>query len=264
MSKDNPKDIESVVKKWNEHAKSYDEWYDRFEGAVEHYVDWQLLKEHLPTNKNSKILDAAGGTGRIALPLAKMGYSITLCDISPGMLNVAKQKLLKEEVSDKVEILECDVCKLPFPDESFDLVLCWGGMNEAVKELIRVTKKGGKISMFLTNRYRGAIDSFSKDPAASIDLVESRSDYISHGKEKHKVTSEEEAIYLFKAEGIKVIETYAVCGWITVLRVPEKILESKRRDEKLFNQVTKMILKLSKEPSVKGMSRHIVLYGKKI
>jgi ubiquinone/menaquinone biosynthesis C-methylase UbiE len=119
VSKDNPKDIDSVVKKWDEHAKSYDEWYDRFEGTVEHYVDWELLKKHLPTNKNSKILDAAGGTGRITLPLAKVGYSVTVCDISPGMLNVAKQKLLKEGVSEKVEILECDVCKLPFPDEKF-------------------------------------------------------------------------------------------------------------------------------------------------
>ena len=104
-----------------------------------------MLKDQLPTNKNSKLLVAAGCTGRITLPLAKMGFPITLCDISPGMLNAAKQKLLKEGVSNKVEILECDVCKLPFPDESFELVLCWGGMNEALKELIRVLKRGGKI-----------------------------------------------------------------------------------------------------------------------
>jgi len=93
-------------------------------------------------------LDAAGGTGRITLPLAKMGYSVTLCDISPGMLNVAKQKLLREGVLDKVEILECDVHKLRFADESFDFVLCWDGMIETAKELVRVTKKGGKISFF--------------------------------------------------------------------------------------------------------------------
>ena len=264
MSKDNPKDNYSKIKKWNEHAKSYDEWYDRFEGAVEHYVDWHLLKEHLPTKKNAKILDAAGGTGRITLPLAKMGYSITLCDISPGMLNAAKQKLLEERVSDKVKIFECDVCKLPFPDESFDLVLCWGGTIEAAKELIRVTKKGGKISIFLTNRFREAIDLFPKDPKAAIALTESHSDYIYHGKERHRVNNENEAVNLVKEEGVKVIETYAVCGWKNVLRIPEKIAESKNWDKDYFNHVTEMILKLSKEPSVKGISRHIVLYGKKI
>jgi len=51
------------------------------------------LDKYLPKNKNAKILDGAGGTGRIRLPLAKMEYSVTLCDISPGMLDVAKKKM---------------------------------------------------------------------------------------------------------------------------------------------------------------------------
>jgi ubiquinone/menaquinone biosynthesis C-methylase UbiE len=137
-------DIESARKRWNEHAERYDEWYKTFKGAAEHFVDWELLKDFLPQNRDAKILDAAGGTGRLTLPLAKMGYSVTLCDISPKMLNVARKKLLRERLLEKVEILECDVRKLRFADESFDFVLCWDGTSEATKELIRVTKKGGK------------------------------------------------------------------------------------------------------------------------
>jgi hypothetical protein len=34
-------------------------------------------------------------------------------------------------------------------------------------------------------------------------------------------------------------------------------------DEKFFKQVTEMLLRLSKEPSVKGLSRHLVRYGEK-
>ncbi len=96
MSEDKSGNIESVKKKWGEHAETYDEWYETFEGAVEHYVEWELFKGYLPQNKDAKILDAAGGTGRITLPLAKMGYSVTLCDISSEMLNVARQKLYRE------------------------------------------------------------------------------------------------------------------------------------------------------------------------
>ncbi|MBA7518253.1 tRNA 5-carboxymethoxyuridine methyltransferase [subsurface metagenome] len=96
MSEDKSKDIESIRKKWGEHAETYDEWYESFEGAVEHYVEWELLKGYLPQNRDARILDAAGGTGRITLPLAKMGYSVTLCDISSEMLNVARQKLYRE------------------------------------------------------------------------------------------------------------------------------------------------------------------------
>jgi len=264
VSEDKFKDIKRVKKRWDEHANRYDEWYESFEGAVEHFVDWKLLKGYLPKNKDAKILDAAGGTGRITLPLAKMGYSITLCDISSKMLDVARRKIKREGVSDRVKILECDVLNLPLPDESFDFVLCWDGMIEAAKELIRVTKKGGKISIFLMNRCRRAIDLFPEDPTSALSLINSRSDYIYHDEEKHRAVNTEEARKLFEAEGIRVIDIYAVCGWMDVLPIPKNILESTNWDEKFFKQVTKMVLKLSKEPQVSGMSRHLVLYGMRI
>jgi len=45
-----------VRKKWNERAKRYDEWYATFKGAVEHYVDWELLKGHLPPKQGCQDL----------------------------------------------------------------------------------------------------------------------------------------------------------------------------------------------------------------
>jgi len=248
---------------WNNRAGTYDEWYETFRGAVENYVDLALLRRYLPKNKNAEILDAAGGTGRITLPLAKMGYSVTLCDISPRMLAVAKQKMLREGVLDIVRILKCDIRKLHFPDESFDFLLCWNGAAEAKEELIRVTKRGGRISIFLVNRCRGAIDLFAEEPSSALALIKSRSDYIYHHEEKHMVVNEEEARKLFEADGIKVLGIYAVCGWMDVLGIPEKVRDSRDWNEKFFRQTTEMVLKLSKEPSVKGMSRHLVLYGEK-
>jgi len=265
MVEDRSKDIERVRKRWDEHAQRYDKWYETFKGAVEHYVDWELLKEYLPQNRDAKILDAAGGTGRITLPLAKRGYSVTLCDLSPAMLRVARQKLLREGVLDKVEIVECDVRQLHFADESFDFVLCWDGDGlEAVQELIRVTKKGGRISIYLTNRCRGAIDLFPEDPASALALITSRSDYIYDDEEKYRAVSEEEARRLLETVGIRVLDIYAVCGWMDMLHIPQKVQESKKWDEGFFDHVTEMVLRLSKEPSVKGMSRHLVLYGEKI
>jgi len=264
MLEDRSREIERMRKRWDEHAERYDKWYERFKGAVENYVDWELLKVHLPHDRNAKILDAAGGTGRITLPLAKMGYSVTLCDISPGMLNVARQKLLREGVLDKVEILECDVCKLRFADESFDFVICWDGKIEVAKELIRVAKKGGKISMFLVNKYGAIIRKFREDPDSALALAGSKSSYVYDEEEKYMAVSVEEARELFEKEGVKVIEIYAVCGMLDLLSIPKEIQESLSWDEKFFNQVTEMLLRLSKEPSVKGLSRHLVLYGKRI
>jgi ubiquinone/menaquinone biosynthesis C-methylase UbiE len=247
----------------NEHADTYDEWYNTFEGAVENYVDWELLKKYLPENKDAKILDAGGGTGRIAIPLAKMGYSVTLCDLSPRMLDVAKKKVLEEGWSDRIEVLECDIHKLRFPDESFDFVLCWDGGMEAAEELIRVTKKGGRISLFLVNKWAAAVSSFYEAPSATWTLIEFSPSYLIDEYGKHMIVTAEEARSFFEAERIKVLDIYAVCGWMDVLRIPEEVRKSHDWDEKLFKQTTEMVLKLCREPSVMGMSRHLVLYGEK-
>ena len=263
MSEDRSREIESIRKRWDENAERYDKYDETFRGAVGHHVDLELLKGYLPKNRNAKILDAAGGTGRITLPLAKMGYSVTLCDISPAMLKVARQKLLREGVLNKVKISECDVHKLRFADETFDFVLCWEGMIEAAKELIRVTKKGGKISIFLMNKYGSVISKFRADPDSALAMLRSKSSYVYEKEEKYMAVSMEEARGLFEREGIKVIEIYAVRGMLEYLSIPEKIQKSRSWDEKFFRQVTEMLFRMSKEPSVKGLSKHLLLYGEK-
>lgn len=255
---------ENAMRKWDEHAEKYDEWYKTFHGAVEHYVDWKLLEGYLSKNRDAKILDAAGGTGRITLPLAKMGYRVTLCDVSTAMLEVARQKLQREGATDRVQIAECDVHKLRFADETFDLVLCWDGMIEASKELIRVTKKGGILSIFLFNKCGVAINKFHEDPDSAIALLESKLGYFYDEKEKHIAVTPEEAKEHFEKQGIRVIDIYAVCGMLQLLSVPKRVQESRKWDEKLFMHTAEMLLRLSKEPSAQGFSRHLVLYGERI
>ena len=267
MLEDRSREIENIRKRWNEHAERYDEWYKSFHGAVEHYVDWELLRPYLPKNRDARILDAAGGTGRITLPLAKMGYSVTLCDISSGMLNVARQKLRRAGVLDKVEICECDVCKLRFAEESFDFVLCWDGMYEAVKaakDLVRVTKKGGRISIFLMDRVGAAVSRFSEDPDSALALLRSEQGYVYDEEEKRIAVNVDESRQLFEKEGIEVIDVYAVCGMLRFLSIPQKARRSRKWNKRLFRQATETLLRLSREASAKGLSRHLVLYGERI
>jgi ubiquinone/menaquinone biosynthesis C-methylase UbiE len=256
-------DIEAIRKKWNERAKGYDEWYKTFKGAVEHYVEWEILRGHLPRDRDARILDAPGGTGRITLPLAKMGYSVTLSDISSGMIEVAKQKVLTEGVLGKVTISECDVCNMPFPDESFDFTLCWGGGIEATKELVRVTKRKGKISICAMSRYGTAIRKFRQDPEHALALLTSQSDYDFYEGEKYRVVTEEEARELLEKEGVRIIGIYTYDIW-ELLSLPDNVLASRDWDGKLFRQTTELMLRLAKEPSVRGTSRHFALYGEKM
>jgi ubiquinone/menaquinone biosynthesis C-methylase UbiE len=65
--RDRSEDVDKIRKMWDERAERYDEWYEAFEGAVEHQADLELLEMYLPEDRSTKILDAAGGTGRITL-----------------------------------------------------------------------------------------------------------------------------------------------------------------------------------------------------
>lgn len=263
MVRDRSEDVDKIRRMRDERAERYGEWYGTFQGAIEHHVDLEFLKRYLPEDRSTKTLDAAGGTGRITLPLAKMGYSVTLCDVSPGMLDVARKKSRKEGVVDKVNILECHVRGLPFQDEAFDFVICWDGMIEAAGEFVRVTKKGGEISIFLVNKWSAVINRFYEDPGSTLTLIDSSPTYLEDEEWSHRVVSAEEARELFEELGIRVLDIYAVCGWMSVLSIPEKVRESHDWDKRFFEQTAKMVTKLCKEPSVSGMSRHLVLYGEK-
>lgn len=61
--------LKDTKNRWEEHANSSDDWYKTFVGAVENFVDWKILKVYLPKDKDKKILDADGGTGRIFISL---------------------------------------------------------------------------------------------------------------------------------------------------------------------------------------------------
>ncbi len=248
---------------WDESAATYDNWYLRFEGALEDYVDWEILQRYLPENTNARILDAACGTGRISSKLLKKGYLPDLCDISPAMLNVARKKMRDQGVEDKIKIVECDIRGLPFENESYDFVICWDGTMEAIGELIRVTKKGGIVSIFLANKWGSVIDKYNQNPDESLALIESREGYIEDEDGRHRYCSPDEARKLFGALGIEVIKIYGVCGWADVLGMPEDIQNSRQWDNDLFAKTARIILKLCEEPSVMGLSRHLVVYGRK-
>ncbi|KAF5409894.1 MAG: Ubiquinone/menaquinone biosynthesis C-methyltransferase UbiE [Candidatus Methanocomedens sp.] len=120
----------------------------------------------------------------VAFPLAGMGYEVTLCDISPGQLRVAEEKMRKHELSEKVEIIETDIAALPFPDELFDLVLAVRGPislatepSKAVMELSRVTKRDGRICVDVSSRYWAVILEYGRDSGTALKLIRSELDH---------------------------------------------------------------------------------------
>lgn len=248
--------------RWDERASRYDRWYETFKGAVEHRVDWELLRRHLPEYRDATILDAAGGTGRLTLPLAELGYSVTLCDISPGMLAAARSKLEERELSARVRVIECDVAELPLADESFDFVLCWGGGSRALPELARVARPGATISTCTAWRLGVALERFAAHPEEALDLLTSAKDSVLDDGEEHRVVDETALRAELHAVGIELSAIYAYDLW-TSLRLPDSVLESRDWDPRLLEQTTRAMTLLATEPSVRGAARHLTVYGRK-
>ena len=102
------------------------------------------------------VLDCGSGTGTTGIMAArKVGQSgkVTLFDLSEDMLSVAREKVVRENLQERVVYQTGDMVLLPFDDDSFDVVLSTYSLcpiYEPVKaalELYRVTKPGGKLGI---------------------------------------------------------------------------------------------------------------------
>lgn len=107
----------------------------------------------LNPDKNAVILDVASGTGEPGLSIASIVTEgkVVMTDLSADMLAIASENAASKGILN-IETKVCDVCELPFPDNSFDAISCRFGfmffpdMLLAAREMVRVLKPGGNIA----------------------------------------------------------------------------------------------------------------------
>lgn len=98
-----------------------------------------------------RVLDVAAGTGNAAIPAAQAGATVTAADLTPELLAVGRAS--SERLGVAVDWVEADAEELPFPSDSFDLVLSAIGVifapdhARAAAELVRVCRPGGTIAL---------------------------------------------------------------------------------------------------------------------
>lgn len=105
------------------------------------------------------ILDIATGTGDLAIMMAKKttAQSITGLDISKGMLNIGREKVAHQKLSNKIEMIVGDSESLPFADNSFDAITVSFGvrnfesLHKGLSEILRVLKPNGKFVILETS-----------------------------------------------------------------------------------------------------------------
>ena len=118
------------------------------------------LRRHLP-DRPLRILDAGGGNGLDAIPLAAQGHSVTVLDYSPEMLAEARRNAAESGVLERMTFRQADLAAIPalFPEAGFDLALCHNvvqyvdDVEAAFKTLRHALRPGGLISVICVNRY---------------------------------------------------------------------------------------------------------------
>ena len=109
------------------------------------------LLAKLRIDQNSNVIDIACGKGTSAIYIAKRyGCKVTAIDISPELIEIAKQLARKNATAEKVNFLVCDAMKLPFEDNFFDasisqaMLVLVDDKVQTIREAKRVVKNGGR------------------------------------------------------------------------------------------------------------------------
>jgi len=141
---------------WNKFSPGWRKW-DVLMMDFLHPIGDEIIGSLNPKS-DEIILDVASGTGEPGLTIATMlkGGKVVITDLAEDMLEVAKEHARQREIKN-IEFLACDVCELPFADNTFDAISCRFGfmffpdMLLAAKEMARVLKPGGRIATSVWN-----------------------------------------------------------------------------------------------------------------
>jgi SAM-dependent methyltransferase len=97
------------------------------------------------------VLDVAAGSGNASIPAAQRGARVTASDLTPELFDAGRARA--EAAGVELDWVEADAERLPFEDESFDVVISSIGAmfaphhQDVADELVRVCSRGGTIGM---------------------------------------------------------------------------------------------------------------------
>jgi demethylmenaquinone methyltransferase/2-methoxy-6-polyprenyl-1,4-benzoquinol methylase len=149
--KDNASKKEQVAKMFNSISRRYD--------FLNHFLSLGIDKgwrkkaiSMLRSSQPKTILDVATGTGDFALEaLSLRPQQIIGIDISEGMLDVGRKKIVERKLNELISLQSGDSENIPFEENKFDAVTVAFGvrnfenLEKGLKEIYRVLKPGGML-----------------------------------------------------------------------------------------------------------------------
>jgi S-adenosylmethionine-dependent methyltransferase len=138
----------------------------RTRGSVRTAVVWQAVRASLAElvietgREQLDVLDAGGGTGGFAVPLAELGHRVTVVDASPDSLAALERRAVDAGVTERIAGLQGDVASLldVVPGASFDVVILHSVLDlvddpaAVLGAVAVVVRPHGAVSVLATNR----------------------------------------------------------------------------------------------------------------
>ncbi len=251
------------------------------DGAIEFEVTCQVLATYLPPH--ARVLDIGGGPGRYAIWLARHGHHVSLADLCPELLSIARTKIGQAGVEAMVEeVVEADARDLShWADNSFDAVLSLGPFyhlpdpsdrNRAAAELHRVLRANGTAFVALMPRYaflRRTLDiPDERRHLAQPDFIERIlkegvfiNDVPGRFTDGYGVLPEEVTPF-FEQHGFT---TLALLSAESIAVNNQRTLsELAASDPALYQAALDVVMRTADDPSILGMANHLLYVGRRI
>jgi ubiquinone/menaquinone biosynthesis C-methylase UbiE len=258
------------------------EW-QRLEGGaqarLEYLITTHALQQHLPApDPACHLLDAGGGPGRYTLALAARGYFMTLLDLSPALLSVARQQLAQASllIQQQVEAIEegsiTDLSR--FRDQQFDAVLCLGGSlshildeserQRALYELGRVAHRGAPLFISVMNRLGSYCSTIQWQTYSrfSRQFIRSGIGTIGPANAPAYFFLPEEFLSSLETAGLRVIRLYGCNGLGAHLE--EQHLLDLMADPERWPLWRDLLLATADEITIVGVSNHLLAVAQRV
>jgi ubiquinone/menaquinone biosynthesis C-methylase UbiE len=123
--------------------------YDRISAGFRHEA--RAFVDRLALAKGQLVLDAACGSGNLAIPAAQTGARVSAFDLVPAMLDATARWAARERLDIALDLGTVE--EMPYDSMRFDVVMSMFGVmfaarpDRVVAELARVTRPGGRVAL---------------------------------------------------------------------------------------------------------------------
>ncbi|MEK4438779.1 class I SAM-dependent methyltransferase [Paenibacillus sp. FSL K6-2862] len=262
-----------------DYYSGFDEWGRLEREPLEFIINMHYIRAHLPAA--GLVLDNGAGPGKYAMELARDGYRVTLSDLTPASVDIARQKAKAYDLTKQFEGFHVlDATRLEgLADDTYDASLMLGPLYHlqteqdrvaAVRELHRVTKRGGMVYIAMQSRMRMAINSLqSPQHWKPNDHMGAIRAFMEKGTFDHQDQGRFTGAYYFNIQDIQPFmeqhgfETVNLIGSSSLgaMLTAEQQQYWKERGE--HEELIQFMIEKAEDPTILGISSHLLYIGTK-